>query len=363
MSSLSPRMRHCLVVLGMLLVAAGIPAAVHAEGIAYTAHDNQLQRHSLATGSTSTVGAIGSAVAALAFAPSGQLWGMAPSGQLLRINTDTGFGLLQANPFASIDFTPSDMAFGASGDLWVVGQDGQGMTMLYAVDVLIAQASLVGPLSVPVTAVATDGGTLFGLADFQLYAIDTNSGATTLASDAFFSDALAMDFSNAEHLWVLSTTIGVDPPVDFIAGYETQFGDDISPPFEVPNPSHGLAIDRGGNCDGTATEMCLLGGRFRVEVEWGDFQGGSGSGGTVPESSDRSGLFYFFNPDNWEMLVKMLDGCSVNDHFWVFAAQATNVEYTLTVTDTETGQVNRYFNSLGTTPQPITDTAAFATCP
>lgn len=63
------------------------------------------------------------------------------------------------------------------------------------------------------------------------------------------------------------------------------------------------------------------------------------------------------------MLIKLLDACSSNDHFWVFKAATTDVEFTLTVTDTATNQTKSYFNPLGSTPPPILDTAAFATCP
>ncbi len=63
------------------------------------------------------------------------------------------------------------------------------------------------------------------------------------------------------------------------------------------------------------------------------------------------------------MLVKVLDGCPVNQHFWVFAAATTNVEYTLRVTDTETGAVEEYLNPLGVASPAIIDTEAFMTCP
>ena len=72
---------------------------------------------------------------------------------------------------------------------------------------------------------------------------------------------------------------------------------------------------------------------------------------------------WFFAADNWEMLIKVLDGCGLNQNYWVFAAATTNVEYTLTVTDTMTGQEVSYFNPLGQAASAITDTAAFATCP
>ena len=121
----------------------------------------------------------------------------------------------------------------------------------------------------------------------------------------------------------------------------------------------------GGHQDCVPDErtMCLNGGRFKVQVDFEDFDGVSGSGRVVPNGSDDSGLFWFFGADNWEMLVKVLDGCGVNDHYWVFAAATTNVEYTLTVTDTEEDAVRAYTNPLGTSPPALTDTTAFATCP
>ncbi len=47
-----------------------------------------------------------------------------------------------------------------------------------------------------------------------------------------------------------------------------------------------------------------------------------------PPTSD-SALFYFFCTDNWELLVKVLDGCAINGHLWVYAAASTDVGYTL----------------------------------
>ena len=105
--------------------------------------------------------------------------------------------------------------------------------------------------------------------------------------------------------------------------------------------------------------------RFRVEVTWRDFAGVTDSGRRVElptSANDDSGLFYFFNEDNWELLVKVLDGCGINGHFWVFAAATTNVEYELRVTDTVSREVRRYHNPLGVASPATTDTAAFATC-
>ena len=80
------------------------------------------------------------------------------------------------------------------------------------------------------------------------------------------------------------------------------------------------------------------------------------------ETSD-TGLFTFFDPDNVEVVVKVLNGCSINNRYWVFAAGLTDVRATLRVRDTNTGQVKTYQNPQGVPFQPIQDSDAFATCP
>jgi pimeloyl-ACP methyl ester carboxylesterase len=117
-----------------------------------------------------------------------------------------------------------------------------------------------------------------------------------------------------------------------------------------------------GSCVPTATNLCLNHGRFRVEVAW-DANGSSGAGQVVPGAAADSGIFWFFGPDNWELMVKVLDGCAVNDRYWVFAAATTNVHYVLTVTDTASGKAVRYENPAGRSAAATTDTSAFATCP
>jgi len=116
-------------------------------------------------------------------------------------------------------------------------------------------------------------------------------------------------------------------------------------------------------CTNGNGSLCLNDNRFQVDVNWRDFQGNTGTGSVAPLPGDNSGLLYFFDPDNWEMLVKTLDGCDFNNSFWVFAAATTDVEYTLTVTDTQTSTTKSYFNPLGSPADAITDTSAFATCP
>jgi len=111
-----------------------------------------------------------------------------------------------------------------------------------------------------------------------------------------------------------------------------------------------------------APRLLLNGDRFAVAASWADFVGAEGAGMPV-KLTDDSGYFWFFDPDNVELVVKVLDACQEPyHHFWFFAAGLTNVEVTLTVTDLETGAERTYLNPIGAEFQPILDTRAFATC-
>lgn len=105
--------------------------------------------------------------------------------------------------------------------------------------------------------------------------------------------------------------------------------------------------------------LCLVGGRFQVRVDWRTDQGTSGVGHVEPVS-DTSGLVWFFTEDNMEMLIKVIDACvePFNAH-WVFLAATTNVDFTVTVTDTETGLVKEYTNASGDAAEPVQDTLTF----
>ncbi len=118
-----------------------------------------------------------------------------------------------------------------------------------------------------------------------------------------------------------------------------------------------------GLCVADDTTLCLHDGRFAVRVTWRDFAGHSGPGRVTPARSRESGLFYFFSPDNWELQVKVLDGCGLNQHYWVYAAASTDVGYTLEIRDLLAGRSATYENTLGHVATTVTDIAALATCP
>ncbi len=128
-----------------------------------------------------------------------------------------------------------------------------------------------------------------------------------------------------------------------------------------------FALDRlvsKGDCVPNGTSLCQGDGRFRVETRWRTPDGKIGSAQAFP-LTDETGLFWFFDPGNLELMVRAGDGCDqpFDRFFRVRAAGLTDVEVTLRVTDLETGDVWEYLSPLGTVFPPVTALEAFATCP
>jgi len=154
--------------------------------------------------------------------------------------------------------------------------------------------------------------------------------------------------------------------------------------FETSDTTHGLVPtqrDSAGivitqqhpvtTCTPSDTVMCIDNfpgdHRFKVTVHFHTVQGGgvSGNGQEIPMAPlgvTHGGLFWFFSADNPEMLVKVIDGCTVNGRFWVFLSAGTNVGFSVTVTDTAFGGTKTYTNNDLTPAVPVQDTSAISGC-
>jgi hypothetical protein len=105
--------------------------------------------------------------------------------------------------------------------------------------------------------------------------------------------------------------------------------------------------------------LCLLDGMLAVTVDWTDqHNGGSGVGQAVPYT-DISGFFWFFHPENIELVVKALDGRTVNGKIWVFYGALSDVGYTIRVENREDGHAVRTYTNPPGTICGNGDTAAF----
>ena len=111
-------------------------------------------------------------------------------------------------------------------------------------------------------------------------------------------------------------------------------------------------------CEPAPTALCLRGGRYRVTLDWSAPDGGRAAALVSDARTAEAGLFSFFTPANWEVLVKVLDGCEVNGHYWVSAASATDMGLDLVVRDVRTGAERQYAKAAGE-PDAFTDMSAF----
>ena len=114
-------------------------------------------------------------------------------------------------------------------------------------------------------------------------------------------------------------------------------------PEEKPDCAHGPAVRLR---DGHEVSMCW----WRADGVGGEVAGEILDG--------ASALFWFFERGNPEVLVKVLDGCGLNGHRWVFASGATDLGYEFKVASPD-GRVGAYRNWPGRYSLPIRDLKAF----
>lgn len=118
---------------------------------------------------------------------------------------------------------------------------------------------------------------------------------------------------------------------------------------------------RAGTCTPGTDVACMRDERYRVEATWWTTDDPEPRRArVVREGTNDSRLFRFFNEANWEILVKLMNGCEENRHVWVFAASTTDLASETTVTDTTAAEPpRRYRNAPGRSAPALTDTKAF----
>jgi photosystem II stability/assembly factor-like uncharacterized protein len=215
-----------------------------------------------------------------------------------------------------------------------------------------------------------------GVATERIYK-STDGGSTWFPSGTglpFASvEGIAIDPFQPSRLYATNTKRGIFRSTDAGATW-SQFNDGRLPELWISqivldpvNPHLLYAASVGGGVLSRAElqpgdSLQLNGNRFRVKMGWATGQGLAGPGITKNLTGD-TGYATFFSESNVEVLLKVLDGCGINGHFWVFAAGLTNVRTDITVADTQTGAVKIYHNPANQVFQPIQDTSALACGP
>jgi hypothetical protein len=105
--------------------------------------------------------------------------------------------------------------------------------------------------------------------------------------------------------------------------------------------------------------LCLRGGRFEVRATFGDVPNLREAAQAVG-ITDSSGYFWFFNPTNPEIVVKVVVGQSGS--FQVYSGGLSSLPYVLTVTDTTTGK-QAFFCNLDNSFQSFVDTTTLTAQP
>ena len=160
------------------------------------------------------------------------------------------------------------------------------------------------------------------------------------------------------------------PPTPPAEAYETT---DTTPPLSNYQKARvGLTLiqdDLSGGCIPGVNTLCIddVPGDRRFEVTMSFNHGPALHGpafavATASLGVSNGGLFWFFSQRNPEMLVKVLNACTVNNRFWVYFTAGTNVGFTVNIRDTVTGQIKTYLNPDNNIAVPVQDTDAFA-CP
>lgn len=110
-----------------------------------------------------------------------------------------------------------------------------------------------------------------------------------------------------------------------------------------------------GVCTPNATTVCLLGGRFRVNIAYvNPFSNPPGQTGEFTAArlnpaatNPDTALFGFGNAQNVEVVVRVVDARPFAPRFDIYYGGLTDVAYTVTVTDTQRGTTKQYRNTAG----------------
>jgi CSLREA domain-containing protein len=324
-------------------------------------------------------------------APGGGIWSFG-AGSALSISESTVSGNAAAGPGGGIAVGESMVMVNSTVSGNDAGDVGGGIYAFKDTDALITESTIAGNG-------ASKGGGIFGVSDPFISVRRPHVGRSILAGNSGQNDhrdcsgsvvsdgenllgdgGFCLDFSPAKHdlegtgaapldpkLGPLTNNGGTTPTRALLAGSPALDKLALCEPVDQrgqtrPSPGCDIgAFELGSDCLDGGPTLCLNRDRFRVTAHFRTAQG-AGDGQAVPFTAD-SGLFWFFDPANIELTVKVLDGCALNGHYWVFLSGLTNVEVKITVTDTSDGTVKTYDNPLNRNFRPVFDTSAFASCP
>ncbi|MEE8522554.1 MAG: ELWxxDGT repeat protein [Thermoanaerobaculia bacterium] len=169
------------------------------------------------------------------------------------------------------------------------------------------------------------------------------------------------DFVTPGELWrtdgTAEGTVRLGPPAPVTLTSPRALGSTLF--FPGNHPIYGTELWAVNHeCVPSSETLCLAGDRFQARSLWRDRSGDS-SPGSAAELDADAGTFWFFDGETPELAVKVLDGRSLNDHFWAFSGAATDLAVELHLLDVVTGAESRHLHPAGDLSS-VADVLAFA---
>jgi hypothetical protein len=217
----------------------------------------------------------------------------------------------------------------------------------------------------------------FGIVGYNIVAPNAGPAApTNLTATGTSTTVIRLnwtDNSNNETEFVVSQKVGANfvdlsPPLaanttqanvsPFTSGQSVTFrirARNASGDSGFSNEATGTTLSNPGPCTPNSTTVCLLNSRFRVKIDYvNPFSSPPNQPGTF--LADRllpgvqnpdTALFGFSSAQAVEVVVRIQDTRPFAPRFDVYYGGMTDVGYTVTVTDTQTGTTRQYFNQVG----------------
>lgn len=190
-------------------------------------------------------------------------------------------------------------------------------------------------------------------AGFQIQNVDSGFVAyTPPPAGCYYLTVALMEFDSGGYSYVDLRTLQTGGTPDGSGYHRFSFG--------------GVSCAGSSPCIRDAFTACLQNGRFEAKVSWTtDTNNGSGQimsfGGQRAEGAE-SAFYWFFASTNFEMGLKVLNACGLNNRYWVFISGLTDQGWTLRIRDTQTGATKIYSNPRGRLTPTTADTSALS-CP
>jgi hypothetical protein len=118
----------------------------------------------------------------------------------------------------------------------------------------------------------------------------------------------------------------------------------------TPNP-----VPLSSTCIPSATLACVQNNRWGIQILV------NGAPAFVATSNNESAVFWFYSPDDWEVVAKVINGCPNDNYWWFFGAGATGTPFSFNFIDYARNRGAAYSSSYC----PLEDTGQIAhfSCP